>query len=100
MGHFSVLFLQSPVRSSHGTTPVPVVQYLQECKINVCDSNCHSQAHSNRPGNEATERQSVHVITVHSVHVVIIVHRVHACGYYSTQCACGYIVHRVCMWLL
>ena len=32
MGHFSVLFLQSPVRSSHGTMPVPAVQ-LEICEL-------------------------------------------------------------------
>ena len=32
MGHFSVLFPQSPVRSSCGTTPVPAVQ-LEICGL-------------------------------------------------------------------
>ena len=33
-----VSLLQSPVRSSRDTTPVPAVQYLQECKLCVTHS--------------------------------------------------------------
>ena len=44
MGPCRVSLLQSPVRSSHGTTPVPAVQYLQECTLWVTHSmrgKCH-----------------------------------------------------------
>ena len=43
MGPCGVSLLQSLVRSSHGTMPVPVVQYLQECKLMRVTHSIHER---------------------------------------------------------